>query len=970
MNRSPRMQGLRKLLVVAAALVFATMLSTLVFAQSGKGAISGRVLDASGAVLQGAQVDLGKSASTVASNAQGEFIFAGLPAGAYTLTVNYLGFETFSKEVSLPAGQVARVDAVLRVSANGEQITVYGGRESGEVEAINRMRTSDNILQVLPVEVVTSLPNTNIADALGRLPSVTLERDEGEGKYVQIRGTEPRYSNVTIDGINVPSPESGARQIKLDVVPANLVDSVEINKTLSANQDGDAIGGSVNLVTKTAGEKPTLYLNGMSGYTPILGGRPLYEIDGTTGKRFGATRKLGVLIGGSYDWNGRGIDDLEPAVQASQCDSAGCDGPQQAAGNAPYYPTYQTLDTREYRYYRTRYGLAGSVDYKLSDISGLFARFLYSHFDNFGDRWVYSPQIGSFTGAPANLGNADGSMSFSSQIRRPVQAIASLDLGGKHIWPKWVLAYDASIARSATEDKGYSQANFGGPAGIAFAVDRSNPHTPKLIPQGGVNIYDPTTYYLGNGYIANGYSPQLNLQGAFSASRSYNWGGHFGSFEFGAKIRNAHKFQDSRELDYTLQESTNPNDPALQMSNFVGSFTNSSYYDHQYTLGPTVDYRKVRSFLNTSYSNFFTTDVNATAQNTYPNNYNLVERVSAGYLMNTINVGRFRLQTGVRFEATNEDLLGYQILFDSNGDFIPGSVTAIRRSHSYLDPLPSVQVRYDLGHDAALRASYGRGIARPNFGDLPPTFNADASAQAVSVGNPNLKPTYANNFDLLFEKYLRPLGLLQAGFFYKQISDPIVGIKTTITDPSLYGAQYVGYELDQMVNGSGANLYGFEISYQQQLRFLPGLMSGLGFSGNYSYTNSHVNPSFRSDTPALVRQAPNTWNISPTYDRGRLSMRVGISHNDANIFQYNYSPGAPLGIKGPNGDVYLYSHTQLDAQGAIRMHKGLQFIVSGLNLTNEVFGFYQGSPQYPIQREFYKPTYSFGLRYTLSNDSK
>src|SRR5690242_7238482 len=130
------------------------------------------------------------------------------------------------------------------------------------------------------------------------MPSVTLERDEGEGKYVQIRGTEPRFNNVTIDGVNVPSPESDVRQIKLDIIPANLVDSVEISKTLSANQDGDAIGGSVNLVTKTAQEKPPLYLNGIGGYTPIIGGRSLSEFDGTVGQRFGEHKKLGIIFGG------------------------------------------------------------------------------------------------------------------------------------------------------------------------------------------------------------------------------------------------------------------------------------------------------------------------------------------------------------------------------------------------------------------------------------------------------------------------------------------------------------------------------------------------------------------------------------------------------------------------------------------------------------------------------------------------
>jgi hypothetical protein len=157
------------------------------------------------------------------------------------------------------------------------------------------------------------------------------------------------------------------------------------------------------------------------------------------------------------------------------------------------------------------------------------------------------------------------------------------------------------------------------------------------------------------------------------------------------------------------------------------------------------------------------------------------------------------------------------------------------------------------------------------------------------------------------------------------------------------------------------------------------LLGGLGIAANYSYTNSQVDSGpLRTDSPALQRQAPNSWNISPTYDRGRLSARLGVSHNDANIFEYNYfnlnpdgSPHpVPLGISGPLGDVYLYAHTQVDAQGSFRMYHGLQLIVSGLNLTNEVFGFYQGSPRFPIQREYYKPSYEFGLRYTLANERK
>src|SRR5262249_40176758 len=181
--------------------------------------------------------------------------------------------DAFTKTIDVAAGVATQVDVTLAVAGHSEEILVSSDRPRGEAEDINRQRTADNIVQVLSSEVITSLPNANIADAVGRLPSVTLEGDEGEGKYVQIRGTEPRLSNTTIDGVLLPSPESGVRQIKLDTVASDLVDSVEINKTLQANMDGDGIGGSVNLRTKTAADRPMMLLSAMGGYTPIIGGR-------------------------------------------------------------------------------------------------------------------------------------------------------------------------------------------------------------------------------------------------------------------------------------------------------------------------------------------------------------------------------------------------------------------------------------------------------------------------------------------------------------------------------------------------------------------------------------------------------------------------------------------------------------------------------------------------------------------------
>ena len=262
--------------------------------------------------------------------------------------------------------------------------------------------------------------------------------------------------------------------------------------------------------------------------------------------------------------------------------------------------------------------------------------------------------------------------------------------------------------------------------------------------------------------------------------------------------------------------------------------------------------------------------------------------------------------------------------------------------------------------------SYGRGVARPNFGDLAPSITVDDTNKILSLGNPALKATHADNFDALFEDFLKPIGLIQGGFFYKHIGDPIYPIESATT---IAPYSTLGYRQDQPQNGSTAWLYGFEAAYQQRLGFLPGLLGGIGISANYSYTASQANgvPG-RSDHPRLVRQAPNTWNLSPTFDRGRLSMRLGVAYNQAFIDAYNYQDGAPLGINGPNGDHWFYTHLQVDAQGSYRLNYGFTVVVYGLNLTNEVFGFYFGSPQWDNQREFYKPTVGVGLRWASGGE--
>lgn len=947
--------------VLLVSLTLGFLAQTKAFAQASKGAIAGTVTDGSGGVLKGAQVSLEDKGFNVVTDVEGQFLLNDIDPGSYTVNITYVGFSPYTQTVVVQPGKTVNIDVRLEVQSQSLQVLVTAARPSAEAAAINEERTANNIVQVLPANVIRSLPNANMADALGRLPGVTLERDEGEGKYVQVRGTEPRLTNTTVDGVNVPSPEPGVRQIKFDAIPADIVESVQINKTLQANMDGDGIGGSVNLITKTASERPTMTFSEMGGYTPIIGGRGLTETSSTIGKRFGAQKRFGAIIGGSYDWNGRGIDDVEPVPDIATLSN----------GSTMRY--FESHDIREYLYYRSRWGLAGSADYKLREGSDIYFRWLYSDFKNYGDRTVYSV-MDNTTGIKLLDSNGcatdsngvtiqpcTGTPSFNTSTRRPDITIGSLLLGGTHVLTTTWYTWNLSVSRSSFTNVSPGQANFTSTLGSSSCQYEPGKTTdiylPQWTPSCFAEAYNTSNYVLDHITNDHGHSAQLNLAFDAAMAKRYHLGSHLSTIEFGGKFRNAHKFDDtySNRLDPLV---------AIPLSKFPSRFANHNFYSGAYKVGPNPGYQDVIAYANANPSLF----TRSSSQGIDPANFDLIEKVSAGYVMNTINFAHgVRFVAGVRFEGTNLTTVSFDNQTNTLSD---------KASGSYLSVLPSASIRFSLKPNTFLRLVYARAISRPDPQDIAQavTFTTTGSPGSLkntaSLGNPSLKAETGDNFDVLFEHYLNPFGMFSAGFFYKKLSDPIITTTYVLNNFQPSPVAPTGtYTVTQPTNSGSAWITGLEASYIQHLSFLPGKLRGLGISANYSYTASRANglPG-RSDHPRMLRDAPNTWNISPTYDLGRFSVRAGLSYNQANIYSYNVQDGTPGGITGPFGDVYFYSHLQVDAQGSIRLAHGLSFTMSGLNLTNEVFGFYQGSPQYMIQREYYKPSVAFGFRWSLPHE--
>jgi len=957
-----------RICIVLALLSFSSL--SALYGQSPTGAINGTITDASKAVIQGARVVVTPGNLVATTNSAGQFTLNGLSAGAYTIAISSTGFRPMAESVTLGAGETKTMSAELQVGSANEEVvvTAQAGPQQTMTQAINEEITSANIVNVMPLSEITALPNANIADAAGRLPGVTLQRNEGQGEYVQVRGLDPRLTNVTVDGVTLPAPEVAISQVDLTTIPDNMVQSIEINKTLSANQDADGIAGSVNLVTKTAGTQPYFSAESTMGFTPIQNTRYVGKVGTTAGMRFGANKRWGLIGGFEADYNGGGIDNIQPSPDINP------DG-----STTPYYDN----DTqRLYRFNEQRWGLTSTVDYKLSSETTFGLHFLLSDFRDWLDKWYYE------VGPKAKFYQSD-------QVRTP--AIGSLIFDGSHILKNSWVHWGSAVSRSRFLNAGGDPRAEWNPVSSLKSYDKSNcvyAGTPTSIyrpewspgcqfanPNPADNNFNPANYILDTYRTTTGQAVELNLQEWAGMGFNYHLGKLSSTFEFGGEFRNSHAFEYGWTPQYNYVGPTTGS-TAASLVPFETGFADKNYYDGTYYMGPVTDWSRLTTYFQANPGNF-SLDVPTTQEGSDSANFDLIQRVSAGYVMNTINWPRFSLQTGLRFEATQVHVLGYYVNpaagpngdgLDNNGNWV--GTTPETTTQSYVDPLPSVQARWMVAAMTAIRAVYSRGIARPNPYDMVPYIldNGEGTVPRYAIGNPNEQPTHANNYDLLLEQQLRPFGIIQAGYFYKELSDPIV---ETYTSCEITGSlcdlpgNSASDEAQQDINANNANVSGLEFSWRQNMSHLPGPLRGIAMMANYSYADSHSNgiPG-RTDSPPLIGTARNAFNIEPAYVLGRYDVHMGISYNGAYDYAYQWFNNQPdpsnntLGpSSGPLGDNFAYSHLQVDAQMGARLWRDLHLNIDGLNLNNEVFGYYNGQPQYVTQREYYKPTYSLTLRW-------
>jgi TonB-dependent receptor len=889
------------------------------------GSITGQVTDQeNGQVLQGANLRLQGTSAGAVSDAGGRYVIANVPAGVYQLVVSYIGYQAISLNVSVEGGSTTSRDVELENNfIELEGITVTGNRQ-GQAQALSRQKNADNIKNVVAADLIGRFPDPNVADALQRVPAVSVQRDQGESRYVQIRGTNPNLSNISINGEQIPSPEGDVRYAALDMIPTGVLSSIEVNKALTPDMDGDAIGGSVNLNTLSAVGKGRILKGTASlGYNDQAQDySPLGAVGSLTYGNRTDDGAFGYLLSGSYNVTNRASDNNEVEYDEGEL---------------------ETLELRDYELRRKRIGAIGSFDYRFNSGSKLF---LNTSYNFFSDQELRRALI---------LENVESVREFKDRFEE--QQIFSLSAGGDHLLnDRFQLDYMASYSyadqntpkdRQVSFAQAYEDADEEDIEFIDF--DRSNPDYPQFSVNAnapsGAGIYNYDAYEFDELEDSGEQTSDRHFTTRLNLKMNYGLGDAAGSLKFGGLFR-------------TKQKELNPDiglfgyEGDFLFSDIQGDFEDDDFLSNEYEQGVGLfpDEDALGNFFDANRSSFEREEDDSMAD-TESERYDATENTYAFYGMSRLQKGSLSGLIGVRYERTNVDYNANSVEFDENGDLLPVESTSGENDFGFF--LPMVHLKYELSSQTNLRFAWTNSFAKPNYFDLAPYRIITREDEELEIGNPGLDATTSMNLDLMAEYYFNNVGLISAGVFYKKLDNFIYFRNFEFQG----GGGLAGFETTQPVNGEDADLAGVEFNLQQQLTFLPGALDGLGLYANYTYSWSEANliTADGSDRAvSLPGQAENTGNLALSYEKYGFSGRISLAYAGAFIDELRESSA--------NDRIYD-EHLQLDFSASQQITPRSQFFLELVNLTNETLRYYNGVTSRLEQQEFYSFWGNAGIKF-------
>ena len=900
------------------------LLSGSLFAQEI--VLKGKVYDkGSNEPLPGATILIAGTTNGTISDVNGEFTLR-LGSGETDLIVKYLGY----KDVSISTN--ASGSTLLEVSMDelNSQLAevVISGQLQGQQKALNQQKNAGNIKNIVAADQISRFPDPNVAEAIQRIPGATLQRDQGEGRYVIIRGLAPQFTNISINGEQIPSPEAGVRFVALDAVPADQLSSIEVSKALTPDMDGDAIGGSVNLITRKA-KSSELEIQGtlVGGFNQLMG-KANGQGSLLLGKRFGVNEQLGVVVNGSHYYMDRGSDNWER------------DGDE--------------IELRDYELRRTRSGLSTTLDYRFNPNNEIYFRSIYNSFTDreWRRRFVFKPNVDQ---SPFE----DNEVERLTKDRFEKQDVSSYNLGGKHILPGFTLDYEFAFAEALQDTPFDYEVNF-----IAepneLTLDFSNPEYPAFTTDNDFDYLDNSNYEFDELEMGNTFAYDQNITGKFNVGIPYQLGSNRGMIKAGAKYRAKTKKLDVINTKFGWaggDVTVDGQGGDFTAEKFSGGLLDDNFLDGQYVLSLAPNMEKMIPFFNTNKTGF-ELEAEDKLVDEAVESYVASENVLGAYLMTDLTIKKLQIVGGLRFENTNVKYDYNTVYFDDEGDLdeiIPES-----GSTDYSFILPQVNFRYALNNLTNLRAAATLSYARPNFESIVPSQEINYQDREGTIGNPNLKPVTAMNLDLMVDHYFGTVGVLSLGVFHKKLDQFIY--KQISEQPNYNGIDF-GQEIEliQDVNGETATLTGVELAYQQNLTFLPGFLAGLGVYANYTYTASDAQLENRlevgeTETINLPGQAAHVGNFSLSYNLKGFTARVSANYTGNYIDELGEDAGE---------DIFINKRMQLDATANYRLNSNFNVFAEFLNLTNAPFEAYIGDESQFIQREFYSWWSRMGIKFNF-----
>jgi TonB-dependent receptor len=857
-------------------------------------------------------------------------------------------------------------------------------------QAKEQKKEAPNVIEVQPYTEIEKLPEQNLAEALQRVPGVSLESDSGRGRFINIRGIDADQIGTLYDGVvltpsNQASPLGGGRAFAFDAIPPGVIGGIEVIKSLTPDIDATGLGGTVNLLPRALPPdgQPFLDADLNLGWEAL---RRTAEIQGyvTAGTAFGldgdgmpwdqtnGDRPFSIIGTFSrYDYD-RGIDDVEE----SYSDTTGV--PNKAL---------QNLQLRRYSaYHDEAQGGAVQLGYKPNDLNNFYLRVLDSGYEEQVDKHFLV-----FTGidGQTNITAPDGTIlvpgqlitlpdgTFQSNNATAHQQFTNDDedvesrtfvLGGHSIVGGSVkLDYRASWSRGTDDFTFADSSDFTIQNPINVAYNNTNPNAITVRPI-GVNTTNPALFLLNSVNSTPSQSYDQEFAFAIDATVPVQAFSYDGEAKFGLSARFRSRGDSMNQTSLVPTGTTN-----------LGSLVSGPddiYYTGLYNLGPNI----VNSALNAAglvpkffggvslFNGALTTGFNNQENTDFLNNEEAFshddENVFAGYGEYTVSAGKLGLLGGLRIEGTEAtykanvgstfqqfDAAGQPVLDQNNNPVFLTSITPTTSTTSYVDFFPSLQAKYNIADDLLARAAFSTAIARPGFNQISAAKTIDFSNGTISQGNPALQPTTDYNFDLSLEYYLPNGGILSAGAFDKEYENYIVPTTVTVTNVPGGTAGQTFLETS-FKNIAGSEVQGLEFQYTQQFLFLPEPFNGLGFDSNFTYNHSRgeIRP---GEFETLPSTSPLNFNAAVFYEEGPITARLASSYVSRNLFAV-----------GPdrNTDIFSSPRFRLDLQTSYQLTKNLAASFAIHNITNTKLEFTESDvSSRPIQREFYDSDYLFGL---------